>query len=220
MENISNLGGGLAEAARSAKTVRPEDIRSVPFIALWKGMSHPEVSWSGREFVSLSGFASVVARAITDRANETRELGARSYVAIAENYVNFNSRLAYHYAMVDACVDEQQSSNFVNFRFKGGGAEPYRKHLRARFLQDCLRHYDFSVDVRHDLVNAWLRRYPRDATEERLDMLGRLLACSRQLDMYMADEASMRWYVNKFLAGSYRFHSTDAAPTEMPDGER
>jgi len=41
---------------------------------------------------------------------------------------------------------------------------------------------------------------PPEATEARLDMLGRLLACSRQLDMYMADEASMRWYVNKFLA--------------------
>jgi len=111
---------GTGERNRSA-----EDICSVPFAALWRGISHPEVSWSGREFVSLSGFASVVARAITDRANEARELGARSYVAIAENYVNFNSRLAYHYAMVDACIDEQQSSNFINFRFKGGGAEPY-----------------------------------------------------------------------------------------------
>jgi pyruvate,water dikinase len=196
-----DLGGGLAEETKAAKTVRPEDIRSVPFMALWRGMSHPEVSWSGQTSVSLVGFALGVARAITDRANETREPGARSYVAIAENYVNFNLRLAHHYAMVDARIDEQQSSNSVNFRFKGGGAEPYREHLRARFLQECLRHYDFAVDVRHDLVNAWIRRFPRDATEERLDMLGRLMACSRQLDMYMADEASMRGYVNKFLAG-------------------
>lgn len=216
--HVLDLGGGLLEDALDKATVRPEDIRSVPFAALWRGMSHSEVSWSGREFVSLSGFASVVARAITDRATEARELGARSYVAVAENYVNFNSRLAYHYAMVDACVDQQQSSNFINFRFKGGGAEPYRKHLRARFLQECLRHYDFSVDVRHDLVNAWLRRYSADATEARLDMLGRLMACSRQLDMYMADESSMRWYVDRFLAGRYRFHSTDAAPTAPLDG--
>jgi pyruvate,water dikinase len=212
--HVLDLGGGLAPEAETAPRVRPEAIRSLPFRALWRGISHPEVSWAGREYVSLSGFTSVVARAITDRANESRELGARSYVAVGENYVNFNSRLAYHYAMVDACVEDVQSSNFINFRFKGGGADAVRKNLRARFLQECLQHFGFSVDVRDDLVNAWLRRYPREVTEDRLDMLGRLMACSRQLDMFMADEASMRWYVAAFLGGNYRFR----VEAEVPPG--
>jgi pyruvate,water dikinase len=203
--HVLDLGGGLAPEAAGAPRVRPDDIRSIPFRALWRGMSHPDVSWAGRDYVSLSGFASVVARAITDRATESRELGARSYVAIAANYVNFNSRLAYHYAMVDACVDDSQSSSFVNFRFKGGGADPYRKNLRARFLEQCLRQWGYSVDVRQDLVNAWLKRYPREAMEARLDVLGRLMACSRQLDMFMASEATMRWYVDQFMCGNYRF---------------
>ena len=218
--HVLDLGGGIAPEARVGPRVRPEEISSVPFRALWRGIAHPEVSWAGREYVTLSGFASVVARAITDRVNETRELGARSYVAIGENYVNFNSRLAYHYAMVDSCVYDAQSSNFINFRFKGGGAEAFRKNLRARFLQECLQYYGFCVDVRADLVNAWLRRYPRDVTEDRLDMLGRLMGCSRQLDMFMADEASMRWYVAAFLSGNYRFRVDEAPSPDVAAGER
>jgi pyruvate,water dikinase len=207
-----DLGGGIVAEARDALRVRPEQICSIPFRALWRGMSHPEVSWAGREYVSLSGFASVVARAMTDRATESRELGARSYVAIGEDYVNLNSRLAYHYAMVDACVGQHQTSNFVNFRFKGGGADPYRKNLRARFIEECLLQWGFTVDVRQDLVNAWLKSYAREATEERLDVVGRLMACSRQLDMFMASEATMRWYVDQFMSGNYRFRVTGDAP--------
>jgi pyruvate,water dikinase len=212
---VLDLGGGLEPDAQTATRIRPESIRSIPFRALWRGMSHPEVSWAGRDYVSLSGFASVVARAMTDRATESRELGARSYVAIAADYVNLNSRLAYHYAMVDACVGDAPNSNFVNFRFKGGGADPYRKNLRARFLLECLHQWGYSVDVRQDLVNAWLRKYPREAMEERLDVLGRLMACSRQLDMFMASEATMRWYVEQFMSGNYRFRVPADAPDEI-----
>jgi pyruvate,water dikinase len=213
--HVLDLGGGVALETVRDRRIGPAAITSLAFQALWRGMTHPEVSWVGREYVSLSGFASVVARAITDRANESRELGARSYVAVGPGYVNFNSRLAYHYAMVDACVEDTQSSNFINFRFKGGGTDSYRKNLRARFLQACMQHFGFTVDVRHDLVTAWLRRYPRAETEERLDMLGRLMACSRQLDMFMADEASMRWHVDQFLAGNYRFRVTGNAPASV-----
>jgi hypothetical protein len=64
-------------------------------------------------------------------------------------------------------------------------------------------------------VNAWLKRYPREATEERLDVVGRLMACSRQLDMFMASEATMSWYVDQFARGNYRFRVTDDAPDEV-----
>jgi pyruvate,water dikinase len=213
--HVLDLGGGVALEAARQRRIGPAAVTSLPFQALWRGMTHPEVSWVGREYVSLSGFASVVARAITDRSSDSRELGARSFVAVGPNYVNFNSRLAYHYAMVDACIGDTQSSNFVNFRFKGGGTDSHRKNLRARFLQACMQHFGFTVDVRHDLVTAWLRRYPRAETEDRLDMLGRLMACSRQLDMFMADEASMRWHVDQFLAGNYRFRVTGNAPASV-----
>ncbi|MFH0901607.1 MAG: PEP/pyruvate-binding domain-containing protein [Pseudomonadota bacterium] len=214
---VLDLGGGIAPEARNAKRVRPDDICSIPFRALWRGMSHPGIAWTGREYVSISGFASVLAHAITNPVDEGRELGSTSYVAIADNYVNFNSRIAYHYAMVDACIGDTPNASFVNFRFKGGAADPLRKNLRARFLQECLLRHGFSVDVRHDLVNAWLRKYPREEMEHRLDIVGRLMACSRQLDMFMASQDAMRWFVGEFMRGNYRF-SVSGVPAG-PDGQ-
>jgi hypothetical protein len=77
--------------------------------------------------------------------------------------------------------------------------------LRACFLEACLSHYDFIVDRRGDLVNAWCKRAPADETESNLDILGRLIACSSQLDMYMSSHDAMKWYTEQFLAGNYSF---------------
>jgi pyruvate,water dikinase len=41
--------------------------------------------------------------------------------------------------------------------------------------------------------------------EEKLDLLGRLMACARQRDMVMGDEKVVDWYVQAFLEGNYRF---------------
>ena len=41
--------------------------------------------------------------------------------------------------------------------------------------------------------------------EEKLDMIGRLLGCSRLLDMAMDDEDAMEWFVEAFQKGNYRF---------------
>jgi hypothetical protein len=63
------------------------------------------------------------------------------------------------------------------------------------------------VDRRTDLVNAWFRKAPPDQIADRLDMLGRLLACSSQLDMYMTSREVMTWFVQQFLEGNYSFRA-------------
>jgi hypothetical protein len=39
--------------------------------------------------------------------------------------------------------------------------------------------------------------------------LGRLLACSSQLDMYMTSREVMKWFAQQFLEGNYTFQPTD-----------
>ena len=50
-------------------------------------------------------------------------------------------------------------------------------------------------------------RRPPIRSAERLDILGRLLACSSQLDMYMTSREVMNWYVEQFLDGNYSFRA-------------
>jgi pyruvate,water dikinase len=201
--SVLDLGGALPAAARERRIVRPEEIVSPPFRALWRGMTRPGVTWTGRTQISLGGFMSVVASSMSDSRAGIREVGGRNYLMVAPDYVNLNARLAYHFAMVDAFVSPVPENNFVNFRFRGGGAGEERRDLRGQFLAEVLLRSGFGVDRRGDLVTAWLRRYPRGPSEDGLATLGTLMACARQLDMLMQDESAMRHFVESFLRADF-----------------
>lgn len=200
---VLDLGGTLPEETRMRKSVIPSQIASCPFQALWRGISDPQVSWAGRQEVSFKGFTSVLVSSMAGRGSGGRKLGDRNYLLVSRDFMNLNLRLAYHYAMVDALVGESQENNFVNFRFRGGGASADRRECRARFLSEALLRSRFTVDRRGDLVTAWFRRYPRPRCEEALAMLGRLMACSRQLDMLVSSSKIAHSYAERFLAGDY-----------------
>ncbi len=206
---VLDLGGGLAPEAADSRAVSPSQITARPFQAIWRGVSHPDVTWNRQMPASLEGLASVMAGAFSSHSSARRALGDRSYLLVADEYMNLNSRLAYHFTLVDACVSEVLNNNYIAFRFAGGGATRWRRNLRAVFIQTCLEHYGFQTDRRGDLVNAWYRKRPAGETEEKLDVLGRLMACTSQLDMYMTGEDVMRWYVDQFLAGNYGFRQPE-----------
>ena len=205
---VLDLGGGLASQS-DREEIEPAEIVSRPFQALWKGITHPAVTWTRQMPASFSDLASVLTGAIASQASEVRALGERSYLLVADEYMNLNSRLAYHFSLVDACLCDVPSNNYISFRFTGGGATRVRRSLRACFLEACLLHYGFVVDRRGDLVNAWFKRAPAEQTAMSLDILGRLMACSSQLDMYMNSEEAMKWYTREFVAGNYSFSARE-----------
>jgi len=211
---VLDLGGGLRMENPDATDVAPEEIVSLPFQALWKGISHPEVSWKREMPASLSDLASVMASSLKPQEYPSRALGQKSYLLVADEYINLNARLAYHFSLVDASLTETPSENYIAFRFAGGGATKYRRTLRARFVERSLAHFGFLVDRRGDLVNAWLKKAPAPQTYEALDIVGRLLATTAQLDMYMTSQEVMNWYLQQFLAGNYRF---DRAPVSAAE---
>jgi pyruvate, water dikinase len=215
--SVLDLGGGLRLTEEDQREVTPEEVVSLPFRALWRGISHAEVSWKREMPASLSDLASVMASSLKPQY-ATRPLGRKSYLLAAEEYMNFNARVAYHFTLVDASLTDMASKNYIAFRFAGGGATAFRRNLRAIFVQEVLTKYNFLVDRRGDLVNAWLKKAPATETYDALDILGRLLACTSQLDMYMTSTKVMRWYVRQFLDGNYMFHRPDpeAPVTELP----
>jgi len=203
--SVIDLGGGLALADPEQRSVMPSQIVSRPFQALWQGLSHPEVKWTREMPASVGDLGSILAATFSPRGGIMRPLGQESHLLVADEYMNLNSRLAYHYSLVDACLSDSPGDNYISFRFEGGGAAHKRRSLRACFLEKCLVHYGFRADRRADLVNAWFRKAPADQTAERLDLLGRLLACSSQLDMYMNSREIMNWFADQFILGNYAF---------------
>jgi pyruvate,water dikinase len=213
---VLDLGGGLKMDDPNSPDVTPAQIVSRPFQALWRGVTHPAVTWTREMPASFSDLASVMAGSLSSHNSAVRALGEKSYVLVADEYMNINSRLAYHFSLVDACVSDIPSRNYISFRFAGGGATRWRRNLRACFIDACLTHNGYLVDRRGDLLNAWFKKQPAVETEDRLDILGRLMACSSQLDMYMTSHDVMRWYVQQFLEGNYGFRVQEEAAADAP----
>jgi pyruvate,water dikinase len=130
--------------------------------------------------------------------------GDRSYALISRKYLNFSSRVGYHYSVVDAYCGDTVNKNYITFSFKGGAADVVRRNRRVRCIAVILVALDFAVEVKADRVDARLQKYPCAVIAEKLDLLGRLLIFTRQMDMLMTSEVSVEALAQAFLAGDYR----------------
>ncbi|WDN87630.1 pyruvate, water dikinase [Desulfosarcina sp. BuS5] len=187
----------------NTKTVEPKDVASVPFKALWRGISDKKIFWPEHWKKSLPGIPSEFKESVLGGNKGPRRASDTNYVIIAKDYMNLNARFAYHYAMVDAMVGPGTENNYVHFRFRGGGASDENRVKRAHFLELVLRQSGFRVNRQGDLVTAWLRSYPRQDSENALEILGRLMICASQLDAVFKKDSDVKLYVNYFLKGEY-----------------
>lgn len=208
---LIDMGGGLSEEVKKKK-VSPKDITSIPMRALIEGMTTPGVRWAGHVPIDFKGFVSVFANTMFDGAKYERSLGDRSYAILSRHYVNFSSRLGYHFSIVDAFLGERQGDNYISFRFKGGAARLEMRARRAQFLKEILLRHDFWVDQKSDLLNARIRRLSMSESEEKLRMLGRLMGCARQLDVTMYNLEMVDHYVECFMNGDYAMGHGETGP--------
>ncbi|MFH0810104.1 MAG: PEP/pyruvate-binding domain-containing protein [Pseudomonadota bacterium] len=204
---LIDLGGGLVPD--TGQWVRPEQVISSPLRALLAGMTTPGVRWAGHINIDLKGLISVFANTVFDPAKGEGPLGGRSYAIVTANYVNFSSRLGYHFTVVDAYCSSERNDNYVTLRFKGGAADLERRTRRAAFIGRVLQSLGFWVSHKLDLVNARVKKLDSGEIEEKLNMVGRLLGCARQLDVTMVSDATVDHYVNEFLRGNYSFARTE-----------
>lgn len=200
---IIDLDGGVVDEAKFLRKISPEHICSIPFMALWRGMTYEGVRWSGAVDIDMGGLASVMARSFVRTG--VSEKGGKVYVIITDQYVNLSVKLAYHFSIIDAFCGESYINNYINFRFQGGGAGIDGRNRRALFIKEVMEASGFKVEVKGDLVIADLKGASRTETEDKLDMLGRLIGCSRQLDMAISSMDAKDWYVKAFLEGNYSF---------------
>lgn len=202
---LIDLGDGLVPEAEKLKEISLDHVVSKPMRAFWQGATHPGVHWAGPVNLNLSGFMTVVMQSAAGLHENSRPLGQNSYFVVGQNYFTFNSRLAYHFAAIGSYLCAEPNYNYIHFSLQGGAASIKRRELRAMFLAQILSDMDFTVVQRGDLVEARLERRDEAATAEKLEMVGRLMGCARQLDMVMSDEEAVRRHVRAFFEGDYTF---------------
>ncbi len=198
---VLDLGGGLTVPAQ--REIEEKDIASRPFKALLRGFHHPNVSWAGAVAPDLKGFISVFANTIYDLNKADRGLGGKSFAIITDNYLNFNSRLGYHFGLVDAYLSEEINDNYISFQFKGGAASIDRRERRVRLLSQILEELGFKVQVRGDLVQGRMVKFPLLQTEQTLELVALLMAFCRQLDLALASDSVMDRCLQAFRSKDY-----------------
>ena len=203
--HLIDLGSGLADNATVKwNAVKIDQIRSTPFLALLQGMLNKEVHGIDPRPVNFSGLLSVIKEQSIAPGHVGERFGDRSYAIIADKYLNFSSRVGYHYSVIDAYCGDTINKNYITFTFKGGAADSVRKNRRVRAISLILDKEGFKVNVKGDKVDARLQKYPKSYIESRMDILGKLLIFTRQLDMLMTTEQSVEWAADNFVAGNYK----------------
>jgi hypothetical protein len=135
-----------------------------------------------------------------------------NYACIADAYLNLNSRggverdrlrarprrQAYHYVVVDSFLSENHNENHIRLRFKGGGAAPWQRKLRAEVAAEILRRQGFAAMVTGDLTNGWIAGIDRATGAGALTTIGHLLRFLSRLDLWMTEEADVKRRVEEF----------------------
>ncbi|MGC8595734.1 MAG: PEP/pyruvate-binding domain-containing protein [Candidatus Kryptoniota bacterium] len=198
--HVIDLGGGL-KVTDIKKEITPDDIQSKPLISLIKGMTAPGVRWAGPLPIDLKGFTGLIISNIVDPGRAEGTLGGRSYAIVSDCYLNFSSRLGYHFSRLDAYASEEINNNYINFDFRGGAADPVRRVRRARVVARILERMNFSVTLQTDNVLATIRKIPMQSILDLLTEIGRLMGAVRNADVTFVNDENVEEFVEAFLNG-------------------
>ena len=197
-----DLGGGLRDFLTTCDDIKPEDLRSTPMCAIWRGFTHPGITWSGTVAFDAKSFMTLMASSATAEVGGGTP-GGDSYALLGAEYMNLSARFGYHFANIDAFCGEVASQNHIKVRFAGGAGTFSGKCLRVTYLAKVLARLGFTVDTAGDVLDASLKGAPLKQTESALDQLGRLMAVSRLLDMAISGQSEIDAMTEAFFKGDY-----------------
>lgn len=191
---VLDIEGGLKEGVKRASK---DDILSIPLRAILRGMQ--SMQWPGPPPVDAKGFFEMVAHTVSIPEEQLRETAKKSFCIITKNYMNFSIRLGYHFSMIEAYTGENINDNYIKFFFKGGGAALDRRLRRVQLIREILKTMNFRVMVKEDVIDAILTKYTISEIEKRLEILGKLTAYTKQLDMVLFNDAVAQMYTDDFI---------------------
>ena len=199
---LFDVGGGIAAGKRESGDVPLAEIRCVPFLALWRGLAHPDVKWKQKPFDWDAYDKIELAGGIPPKRDS---FAFASYAVIGSDYLHFNIRFGYHFTIVDVLCGESATENYCMLRFAGGGGDFDHRSLRIDFITSILEQLEFTVEKKGDMLEGRLAGLESSVIQEKLDMLGRLLGATKLMDMVLEDEQMVILCVDDFFNGRYSF---------------
>jgi pyruvate,water dikinase len=207
---ILNLDDGFTTEV-GGKYVRLSEIACEPMLAFWEGFV--AIPWEGPS-VDGKGLLSVMFHSTTNTALTPGRRSAfadRNYFIITENYCNLNSRLGYHFALMEALISDRRRENYVSFQFKGGATDNRRRIQRVHFIGEILVQHGFRLEINEDNLIARMEGQTKQYMLERIKILGYLSLHTRQLDMIMSSPARVEYHRRKMNTDIQKVISPETA---------
>ncbi len=203
---VIDVGGGLLPdgtgtapdtAGNSPHAIILDQIASLPFLALWQGLTHSSIQWQDRAHFDWKRFGEL---SLADGITSSNAADFASYAVLGADFVHLIMRFGYHFTLVDALCGSDRASNYCQFRFSGGGADFSGRLLRLDFIRTVLTRAGFQVEVTGDLLDARIAGLQASEMEGRLQTLGRVLGTTRLMDMTLHEVEDVGRCVETFLA--------------------
>ncbi|MDO5673622.1 MAG: PEP/pyruvate-binding domain-containing protein [bacterium] len=204
---LLDVGGGYAAHAPAEGALALNELACRPFVALWQGLSHPEVDWDSHAHFDWKSFADV---SLSDGISGGGAKDYASYAVLSEDYVNLNMRFGFHFTLVDCLCGPDRRANYCQLRFAGGGGDYSGRSARIDLLERILIRLGFLVRTKGDLLDARVEGFGADELPALLVDVGRLLGMTKLLDM-VVQTADLQLYINQFFAGAGRFTAPSRA---------
>ncbi|MEW6266406.1 MAG: PEP/pyruvate-binding domain-containing protein [Thermodesulfobacteriota bacterium] len=200
---LIDLGGGLKEGG--GREVTLDEVISRPGQAFFGGLLDPRIHWDRPRPVSLRGLASVFSSSMLTPVSDgqLRDMGDSTYAIVSTEYLNFNSRVGYHFAALDSVCGPVLNDNYISFRFQGGAATEDRRTLRAQLIARILDRLGFDIRQKGDLVHVFIKKMDEQVAANLLAELGRLILFTRQMDMLCHDLGMVDYLARAFEAGNF-----------------
>ncbi len=201
---VMDMGGGLDIGGQGGGRATFEQITSIPFRAIIRGMLHPGAWHSEPVALKAQDFLSSMMR-MPDIVSDSGNPAGYNVAVISREYVNLSIRFGYHFNMIDCYCGENAKNNHIYFRFVGGATDMVKRSRRLELIARILREYGFNIRIKGDLLIARLAGLGREEMEKVLDQAGRLISYSRQLDAVLHNDTDIERYMKNFLTGVYTF---------------
>jgi pyruvate,water dikinase len=193
---LIDIGGGVAEQ-QEASLVEPAEVRSRPMQAFLTGLQEGNIWSTDPVPVDFKGLMSSITRTFSTHQAGPKEIG-RNLAVVSKQYANIHLRIGYHFNIIDAYIGENMNDNYAYFRFLGGVTDQTRRNRRAKLIAMILETNDFVVQLRQDLVVARVKKRATAVMMDKMALIGRLVAFTRQLDVKMNTDGQIEHYLTLF----------------------